>query len=77
MGKYKKIPLEVSLYVRMLHQELGIKGMELAKRFQNTLKELFTGMQNYPLGKLKMVERKTKADHACCQIAVLDTLLIQ
>ena len=33
MKKYKKIPIDVSIYLRYLHQDGGVKGKELENRF--------------------------------------------
>ena len=34
-GRYKKIPLDISIHLRYLHQDMGVGGVDLRKRYPN------------------------------------------
>ena len=33
--RYKKMPLDVSIHIRYLHQDMGVGGVDLCKRYPN------------------------------------------
>ena len=48
--KYNKIPIEVSIYLRYLHQDGKVSGKELVKRFPQYSKRSIYRHASLPLG---------------------------
>ena len=58
MAKYKKIPVEVSIYLRYLHQDLGVRGRDLIKRFPEYPRRSVYWHANLPIEKSTLDKRK-------------------